>query len=300
MQPFGQQFALHRPQAQPRLGVEGHIQVDGRQLAREEGVVAAGFQLVAQAAAHLPQGPIDAVEVAVVVEQRNRGLGTDAPHAGDVVGAVAGEGLEVDHVLRRHPQLGDHSLAVDLGGAAGAGIGAAAHIENGDIALVIHQLEQIAVAGEDANAPAPLGRPLGQGAEHVVGLVAGSQAERQVEGVGQDRLQVGQIREEMLRGFLAVGLVVGVRHVAEGGLVGVEGHHHTGWGKAAAVVQQRPQEAIGHAGGDALLGAQPTIAALAERIEAAKGQGMAIDQQQQRFVRRHLPRSDAELHQFPR
>ena len=78
-----------------------------------------------------------------------------------------------------------------------------------------------------------------------------------------------------------MGLVGGVRLVAEGGFGGVEGDHHPLGGEPFDVLQQRLEEAVGHAGGNPRLGAQPAVAALGEGIETAEGQGMAIHQQQQ-------------------
>ena len=219
--------------------------------------------------------------MAVGAEQVDRRLRAHAAHARDVVAAVAGEGLEVHHLLRRHPQLGDHPLAPHLQRPAALGIGSAAHIKDGDVAHVVDQLEQVAVAREDAHPPAAIGRPVGQGAEHVVGLVARRQAEGDVEALLQDPLQVGHILEEVLRRFIAMGLVGRIGLVAEGGFGRVEGHHQSLGPEPLAVVEQGLEEAVGHRGGHALLGAQAAIAPLAEGVEAAERQRVAIDQQQQ-------------------
>ena len=221
------------------------------------------------------------------LEQGDGGLGSDALDAGDVVGAVAGEGLEVDHVLGWHSQPGDHLLAADLSGPRAPGVGAATHVEHGDVPFVVDELEQIAIAGEDAHPPALAGGPVGQGAEHIVGFEARSQAEGQVEGFGQEALQIAQILEEVCRRLIAMGLVVDILDVPEGGLGGVEGDHHPLGVEAFAVLQQGLEEAIGDAGGHARLGAEAAIASLAEGIETAEGQGMAIHQQQQGLLFHH-------------
>ncbi|CAI8152983.1 MAG: Uncharacterised protein [Synechococcus sp. CC9902] len=80
-----------------------------------------------------------------------------------------------------------------------------------------------------------------------------------------------------------MGFVVGIRFVAECGFGGVEGNRNTLWFEIFAVLQQCFEKAVGHAGRPPVLGGQPALSPLAEGIEAAEGQGMAIDQQQQRF-----------------
>ena len=137
-------------------------------------------------------------------------------------------------------------------------------------------MEEVAVAREDAHPPAPIRCPVGQGAEHVIGLIARGHAEGQIEGGLKDLLQVGQIDEEVLRRLITVGLVGAVRLVAEGGLGRVEGDHHPLGGQALAVVEQGLEEAVGHRSGDSLLGAQTTLAPLGKGIEAAKGQAVAV------------------------
>ena len=90
-----------------------------------------------------------------------------------------------------------------------------------------------------------------------------------------------QILEEHLRGHVTVGLVVGIRLVAEGGFRRVEGDGHTLGFQGFACVQKGLEEAVGDAGGAAVLGGQPPFAAFAEGVETAEGQGMAVHKQQQ-------------------
>ena len=160
------------------------------------------------------------------LEQADGGLRTHALDAGDVVGGIASERFEVDHLFRGDTELGDHPVAANFRGPAVFGIGTTPHVQHGDIAVVVDQLKQIPVAGEDPHPPALVGSPVGQGAEHVVGLVPRRHAERNVEGVFEDGLQVGEVCKEVLGGCVAVGLVGLVGHVPEGGLCRVKGNHH--------------------------------------------------------------------------
>ena len=48
------------------------------------------------------------LEVAVLVDQGRGGLDADTGRAGDVVHRIAAQGLDVDHLLRRHAELLDH------------------------------------------------------------------------------------------------------------------------------------------------------------------------------------------------
>ena len=147
--------------------------------------------------------------------------------------------------------------------------------------MIIHQLEQIPVSGEDAHAPALISGTVGQGAEHIIGFVTRCEAERQLQLIAQDLLQLLQVLKEHLRSDIAVGLVVGISLMAEGRLGGVEGDGHALWLERFARVQQRFEEPVGDAGRAPVLGGQAPFASLAEGIEAAKRQGMAVHKQQQ-------------------
>ena len=171
-------------------------------------------------------------------EEVDGGLGAHPLNARDVVGAVAGERLEIHHLFGGDAELGDHAFAADLAGAAVFGVGAATHVEHGDVALVVDQLEQVAVAREDPHPPAGVSGPVGQGAEHVVGFISRRHRQGDIEALGQDLLQVGQICKKVLRRHIPVGLVGRIGLVAEGGLGRVEGHHQSIGLEAFAVVEQ--------------------------------------------------------------
>ena len=205
------------------------------------------------------------------LEQADGGFGTHALDSGDVVGGIACERFEVDHLLRGDAELGEYPVAANVRGPAVFGVGTTPHVEHGDIALVVDQLKQIPVAGEDPHPPALVGSPVGQGAEHVVGLVPRRHAERNVEGVFEDGLQVGQVCKEVLGGCVAVGLVGLVGHVPEGGLCRVKGNHHPLGGQALAVVEQGFEKAIGDRSGYALLGAQAPFTAFGKGVKTTKG-----------------------------
>ena len=298
LQACGQRVAVHAAEFQPRLARKWDVHQDFGQHPRAVGAGSVGGELAHEsplqhalgvlglgaAFLQLIESGIDAVEVGMGLQQRDGRLRTDAFHTRNVVRTVAGERLEVHHLFRGDPQLADHLFAADVHRAAVLGVRSAAHIQNGDVALIVHQLKQVAIAGEDAHPPAGVGGTVGQGAEDIVGFVAGSHAQRDVEPLLQQALKIAQIGKEVLGCFIAMGLVRLIRLVAECGLGRVEGDHHALGLEPAAVVKQRFEEAIRHRRGHTLLGAQPPIAAFAEGIKAAKGQRVAIDQQQQRFA----------------
>ena len=92
-------------------------------------------------------GGDDAVHVAEPAEQRGGGLLADAGDAGQAVGRVAAQRGEVgvlpgvDAVLLAHPVVGDPLVVAD----------AAGDVEDPDVALVVDELEQVAVAGDDVD-----------------------------------------------------------------------------------------------------------------------------------------------------
>ena len=103
--------------------------------------------------------------------------------------------------------------------------------------LVIHQLEEVPVAGKDAHLPAAVSGPVGQGAEHVIGFVARGHAKGQVEAAGQDSLEVAQVLEKVFWGHIPMGFIGLICLMAEGGLGRVKGDHQPLGLEALAVVE---------------------------------------------------------------
>ena len=284
----GEGLGFDHTQLQPRLPGEGDIDQDLGQHPGAVGVLLVGPQLLDQGpfegavaglgAIQAIEGGIDAIHVLEGLEQADGGFRTHALHSRDVVGGIARERFEVHHLFRGNAELGDHPVAANVRGAAVFGIGAPSHVQHGNITVVVDQLEQIPVAREDPHPPALVGRPVGQGAEHIVGLIPGRHAEGNIQRFLEDGLQVGQVCKEVFGGRVAVGLVGPVGHVPEGGLCRVKGNHHPLGGQSLAVVEQGFEEAIGHRGGDAFLGAQAPITALGKGVKTPKGEGMAVDQ----------------------
>ena len=92
-----------------------------------------------------------------------------------------------------------------------------------------------------------------------------------------------EVLEEHLGGCIPVGLVIGIRFVAERGLGGVEGDGNPLGFQGFAVVEQCLEKPIRHAGGPTVFGGQAAFPPFAEGVETAEGQRMAIHKQQQGF-----------------
>ena len=296
LEPFGETVAIHWPQFKHGLLRQGDIHEDLGQLTGEIGVVAVMAELALErtldrAAAgfgpfllHFGQHPVHRIQVSVLLQEVDGGLGTDPLHTRDVVGAVTGQGLEVDDRSRCDAELGDDAFFLNQRRAAAPGIGTTTHVHHSDVAGVIHELKQVAVAAEDADTPACIGGSIGQGAKHVIRFKAGGETEGQLQLFPQNLLQLVEVLEEDLRRHISVRFVIGVCFVPKGWLRRVEGDGHPLRGEGFAVVEQGFEKAVGHARGDAVLGGKPPFASLAEGVEAAEGQRVAVHQQQQGFV----------------
>ena len=154
----------------------------------------------------------------ILLHQRHGGLFPHAGDAGDVVGGVAHEGLQVDHVDGGEAILLPEGLLRHVlgGGLAHAG-GHQLHLGMGG-----DELETVLIAGDDDAVPAGCLAAAADGADEIVGLVAGEIVLGNVHG-GEHLLQIRQLHGQLLRHPLALGLVAFIRLMAEGRLPAVEG-----------------------------------------------------------------------------
>ena len=211
---------LHPERTQPRpvgldaakrLEVEGqrHAAADRGQLAREQGLLAAERQRLAQLAGDEREVVVEALDGAVLGDQLHGRLLAHPLDAGDVVDRVAHEGHHVGNLLGPHaPALAHLGLVVHDALARAPEHGQHAHAR-------ADELQQVLVAGDDDDVEVGHGqRVLDEGGQRVVGLVARHLEDRRPERVEQ-AADVGQLAREVVRHRRARGLVVGEHRVAE-------------------------------------------------------------------------------------
>ena len=254
---------------------QGGVAVEGHQPARQPDLVGEVDQgLAALVLLHLAGAGQQGVEVAILVDQQGGGLDADAGGAGHIVGAVAAQGLDVDHLVGRDAELLEHLLGADLDVLHG--------VEHRH--PVADQLHQVLVRGDDDGFPALVAHRAGIGGDQVVGLVAGRLERRHAEGAGGLAHQ-GELRDQVFGRRRPVGLVLVVEGVAEGllGMVEDDGEVGGRLGIALHVAQKLPQhvaeaghgpdrQAVGLAGErrQGVVGAED-VAGPVDQIEAHPG-----------------------------
>ena len=156
---------------------------------------------------------------AKLLDELGGGLRADALDAGDVVGAVADEGLVVDDLLGRDAALLLQRCKIELLIRVG--------VEKRD-AVGQHLLE-VLVLGDKADAEVRVlgGQAGGERGEDVVRLVSWHLEDRDAEQPG-DVEHDRDLRLKVLGRGRAVALVLGVESVAEGVALAVDGHRDVG------------------------------------------------------------------------
>ena len=240
------QFLGVRRRALQGLGVErdGQVGLDRREAAREERV----FLVLAQALADLALdlvGPLEQpVEAAVLLDPL---LGRDlahARHAGDVVGRVAHERQDVDHLAGRDAEeLLDPLVVEEL---------LLARVEDAH-AGALDQLQHVLVGRDDDDVEARRPRRMGERADHVVGLVAGHLEDRDPVGLARSA-DLGDLGGQVLVHGGPVRLVAVVLLVADGLLRPVEGDRQVLARMLAEHLLQHRHEAVDGVGRPAGLG----------------------------------------------
>ena len=183
--------------------------IDGRELARQQRLLAAGRERLAQLAADEREVLVHLLDAAELSDELDGGLLADALHAGDVVDAVAHQREHVGDLRGLDtPTLADLRLVVDdlLAGAA-------EHRQHPDTRA--DKLQQILVAGDDDDLQiGKLERLLHDRGEHVVRLVAPHFEHGRAERVEQ-AAHVRELAHEVVRHRGARRLVLREQRVAE-------------------------------------------------------------------------------------
>ena len=151
---------LHRLQ----VDVDRHVALDGRDDAARQRGVAVLSEVLADLALDLLGMREDLVERAVLLQQLGSGLLADPGHAGDVVARVALEPEVVGHLCRRDAVALEH-----LGRTVDDDVGDAL-LGGHDADVIGHELERVAVAGDEQHADPGFAPPPRQRAEDVVAL----------------------------------------------------------------------------------------------------------------------------------
>ncbi len=257
--------------ARGQIELHRHIGDDAAQLEAQFGVGLARDQRV--------PGPVglDFVQVGVQVRQRfilleqiGRALLADAAHPWDVVRLVAHQRLVI------HQLVGAQAIfLLHAGRVVDDRIGKLA-ARSQDADMPIHHLQNIAVAGHD-QAVHPLAAGLaGQCRQHIIGLEPLRGENRDVEGL-HHLLDALDLRPQLVRHPFAVALVA-VEHLVPEGLADVERDRDILRLLLAQHVEQHGGEAKHRVGQFPVRRGQRQR----DRVERAKGQAMAVNQDEGR------------------
>ena len=229
-----------------RLFLQRHIDFQGHQLEGNAGILGIldqGFAaLILFDLAGTRQKRFD---IAIDIDQFRRRLDPDAAHAGNIVGGIAGQRLDLDHLVGADAKPLHHFGAGDTFVLHG--------VEQFDFA-VHHQLHQVLVGGDNRHPGAGLAPQPCISGDQVVGLIAFHFDTGDAESARRVTHQ-GKLRNQIFRRRRTMRLVFLVELIAEGFLAGVENHCQMGRRVGLHVLQQLPQHvavARHRAGGQAV------------------------------------------------
>ena len=208
----------------------------------------------------------DPFEIAVGVDQRGRRLDADARDAGHVVGGIAGERLDLDHLVGADAEFLGH-----LGGADRARADGIEHAH-----ARTHELHHVLVGRDDDHLEAGLAGDARIGGDDVVGLEALDLDARDVEGAG-GLADKRELRDQVLGRRRPVGLVIGVDVVAEAGPALVEDDREVPGVATLDDIVHQLDEHVAKPGHGA--GGRPVAAAQGgQRVIGAEDVARAVDQ----------------------
>ena len=209
------------------------------------------------------------LEVAVLGDEAQGGLFAHAGHAGDVVGSIAHQALDVDQlrgsdaVCLPHPRGGDALRLAD----------AALGVQNRSV--LPGELEGIAVAGDEQGLHAHFLALAGEGAQNVVGLKALAFDDAQAHALEQIA-DDGVLLAQFLGHGLAVGLVAVVEIGTEGVLAHVESHRRRRGRFLVQHAQKHHHKAVYGVGGRAVRRGHGR----GERVKGAVHEAVSVQQHQ--------------------
>ncbi len=262
---------------QSDVELDGEVALDGRQALAHAGVLGVVEEVL------FALGPFDILDVPEhrlerpeALQQLARGLVPDPRHAGDVVGGVPLQAVEVGDQLGGDPVAVDHRLAVvDL--RVGDPPRGRHHLHE---TVPVDQLEGVAVARHDHRRHRGLGgeRPLGERGDHVVGLVALEADVAVAEGL-DERFHRRPLLLEQVGPRAPRGLVLG-EHIGATRGAGIPGDDR----RADAVLGDDLHEHRGEAEDRVRGHARRGRDRLREREEGAVHEARAVDQEQPAVV----------------
>ena len=209
-------------------------------------------------------------QVAIFGDELGGGLDADPGDAGDVVGGIPGQRLDLHHLVGRDAEFLQHFRLADR-----LLLDRVEHLHARP-----DQLHQVLVGGDDGDRPALGHEGAGIGRDHVVGLVA-----RLFHLADAERFRCvadqGELRDEFGGRFRAVRLVGGVDVVAEGHPRAVEDHRDM----AGGMLRQEGREQAGEAvDGVHMHPIRPGHRR--QGVEGAEDVARPVDQDQAPFARR--------------
>ena len=199
--------------------MQRHLAANARKRLRKVRAFLAVFQLCAHRGGMLGGGQllVNAVQRAVFANQLERGLFPDAGHAGNVVGAITHQSLDVHELLGLNAVFGKERISVHNQGVLIGG--------KQDVGGRIDELQGIAVTRQHQRTAIfrIVARHSGKRAENVVRLVALQLQHVQAQH-GYDLLCNGHLRTQLVGHGVSARFVCVVHLVAEGGCLEVKRH----------------------------------------------------------------------------